>query len=190
MSNKLKFPTAVPELRGDLVYLRELAEADVPAWFARATDAESAELAGDPIPESIEMGFEWLARNRERFRQQAGIRWAIVPIGSAESAGSIGLAITSKDVRVAEMGIVIGRAWWHQGLGTAAAQLVASYAFATLDLAEIRAELLRSNTASRRLLEKTGFQFEAVIPDFDQSEAGSVDGLLYVLRSPNGAAKP
>ncbi|ROZ76601.1 GNAT family N-acetyltransferase [Ramlibacter sp. WS9] len=180
----------VPELRGDRVHLRELTEADVPAWFARATDAESAALAGDPIPESIEAGFVWLARNRERFRQQTGIRWSIVPNGSAESVGSIGLAITSKDERIAELGVVIGRAWWGKGLGTAAAQLVARYAVDALNLAEIRAELLQSNMASRRLLEKAGFRFEAVIPDFDQSDAGSVDGLLYVLRGPDGTETP
>ena len=186
----LRFPATVPELQGGQVSLRELTEADVPAWFARATDAESAELAGDPIAQSFEEGFAWLARHRERFRQQTGLRWAIVASGSGESAGSIGLAITSKDERIAELGIVIGRPWWGKGLGTTAAQLVASYAVDTLNLTEIRAELLRSNMASRRLLEKTGFQFEAVIPDFDQSDAGSVDGLLYVLRRPNGAATP
>ena len=186
----LRFPATVPELQGGQVSLRELTEADVPAWFARATDAESAELAGDPIAASIDEGFAWLARHRERFRLRTGIRWAIVTNDSAESAGSIGLAITSRDERIAELGIVVGRRWWCQGLGTAAALLVVRYALDTLNLTEIRAELLRSNMASRRLLEKTGFQFEAVIPDFDQSDAGSVDGLLYVLRRPNGAATP
>ena len=181
MSQKLKFPNAVPELFGDLVYLRELAEDDVPAWFERASDAESAALAGDPIPESIEMGFEWLQRNRERFREQTGVRWVIVPKGSTRSVGSIGLAITSSEERIAELGIVIGRAHWGKSLGTSAAQLVIRFAFDTLNLAEIRAELLQSNVASRRVLEKVGFQFQRVIPDFEQSEKGSEDGYLYVL---------
>jgi ribosomal-protein-alanine N-acetyltransferase len=74
MSQKLHFPDAVPELFGDSVTLRELTEDDIPSWYERATDAESAWLAGDPIPGSIEMGAQWLERNRERFRQQTGIR--------------------------------------------------------------------------------------------------------------------
>src|SRR5689334_24860977 len=110
MFNSLHFPDAVPTLVGDMVYLRELTEADVPAWFARASDPESAVLAGDPIPESVDMGVHWLERHRERFRQQAGIQWAIVPMGSAESVGTIGLTISSKEQRRAELGIVIGRA--------------------------------------------------------------------------------
>lgn len=179
----IHFPDAVPELVGDRVHLRELTEADVPAWYERACDAESAALAGDPIPESIEMGFQWLHRNRERFRQQAGIRWAIVPKGSTQSVGSIGLAITSVEERIAELGIVIARRYWGKGLGTSAARLVTRFGFDTLGLAEIRAELLQTNVASRRVLEKVGFRFEGVIPDFEQSETGSEEGSLYVLRS-------
>lgn len=182
MPSRLNFPHAVPELAGDLVNLRELTEDDVPAWYERATDAESAALAGDPIPESLAMGFQWLDRNRRRFREQAGIRWAIVPKGATHSAGSIGLAIASHDERVAELGVVIGRAHWGRGMGTCAARLVARYAFDTLGLAELRAELLASNLASRRVLEKTGFRFQGVIPDFETSPTGALEGCLYVLR--------
>ena len=57
MSQTLLFPDAVPALFSDMLYLRELMEDDVPAWFERASDPESAVLAGDPIPESIERAF-------------------------------------------------------------------------------------------------------------------------------------
>ena len=183
MSQTLHFPDAVPTLFGDIVYLRELTEDDVPAWFARASDPESAVLAGDPIPESIEMGVQWLQRHRERFRQHAGIRWAIVPKGSTDSVGTIGLTITSKAERIAELGIVIGRADWGKGIGTSAAQVVTGYAFSTLGLAEIQAEVLQRNLASRRLLEKLGFQLLRSIPGDPHSETDFEDCFLFVLSS-------
>ena len=96
MSQTLNFPDKVPELFGDTVFLREITEGDIPAWFERASDPESAVLAGDLIPKSIEMGFQWLRRHRERFRHQTGIRWAIVPNSSIQSIGTIGLTIKSK----------------------------------------------------------------------------------------------
>jgi RimJ/RimL family protein N-acetyltransferase len=68
-------------------------------------------------------------------------------------------------------------------MGTAAARLVTRFAFDTLNLHEIRAELLDSNLASKRVLEKVGFQFQYVIPDFDQSDLGPLDGCLYALRN-------
>jgi ribosomal-protein-alanine N-acetyltransferase len=185
MSQTLHFPDAVPTLFGDRVYLRELTEDDVPAWFERASDPESALLAGDPIPESVDMGIHWLERHRERFRQQAAIRWAIVPNGAVGSVGTIGLTITSKEQCTAELGIVIGRAFWGQGIGTSAAHVVAGYAFNTLGVAEMHAEVLRRNLASRRLLEKVGFQLLHTIPGDPHSDTDVEDCLLFVLSSQN-----
>jgi ribosomal-protein-alanine N-acetyltransferase len=185
MSQTLHFPDAVPTLFGDTVYLRELTEDDVPAWFERASDPESAVLAGDPIPESVEMGVQWLQRHRERFRQHAGIRWAIVPKGSTDSVGTIGLTITSKEERRAELGIVIGRADWGKGIGTFAAHLVTGYAFRALGLAEIQAEVLQRNRASRRLLEKVGFHLLRSIPGDPHSDTDFEDCFLFVLSSQN-----
>ncbi len=181
------FPTVVPELRGDLVYLREPTEDDIPAWYERATDVESAALAGDPVPESIAMGSRWLARHRDRFREQTGIRWVIVLNGATRSIGSIGLMITSNKEGVAEIGAVIGRAFWGQGIATVAAQMVIRFAFESLRINEIRAELLQSNVASIRVLEKLGFLMAEVIPNFETSDAGSEDGFLYVLARPEDA---
>ena len=185
MSQTLHFPDAVPTLFGDKVYLRELTEDDVPAWFARASDPESAVLAGDPIPESVDMGVPWLRRHRERFRQHAGIQWAIVPKGSTDSVGTIGLTITSKAERVAELGIVIGRASWGKGIGTAGAQLATGYAFRTLGVAEMHAEVLRRNLASRGLLEKVGFHLLRSIPGDPHSDTNFEDCFLFVLSSQN-----
>ena len=183
MFQTLNFPDAVPEFFRDAVHLRELTEDDIPSWFERASDPESAMLAGDPIPESVEMGFQWLQRHRERFRQQAGIRWAIVPKGWTDSVGTIGLAITSKEERIAELGIVIGRAYWGKGIGTSAAHLVTGYAFGTPGLAEIQAEVLQRNLASRRLLEKVGFHLLRTIPGNPHSDTDFEDCFLFVLSS-------
>lgn len=183
MSQMLHFPSAVPTLFRDTLYLRELTEDDVPAWFERASDPESAMLAGDPIPESVEMGVHWLERHRERFRQQTALRWAIVPNGSTESVGTIGLTITSKQERVAELGIVIGRAYWGKGIGTSAVRLVVDYAFSTLGLAEIQAEVLQRNLASRRVFEKVGFQLLRMIPGDPHSDTDFEDCFLFALSS-------
>jgi RimJ/RimL family protein N-acetyltransferase len=183
MSRTFNFPDTVPELAGDGVRLRELTEDDVPGWFARASDPESSALSGDPIPESIEAGVRWLQGHRERFRQQTGIRWAIVPEGSTESVGTIGLAITSKAERIAELGVVIARAYWGQGIATSAARLVTGYAFETLGLVEVQSEFDKRNVASRRVFEKLGFRYLRDVPADLQSATSLPDGFLYVLQN-------
>src|SRR5689334_10256437 len=181
MSQTINFPAAVPVLFRDAVVLRELTEDDIPAWFERASDPEAAVLAGDPIPESVEMGVPWLQRHREGFRQRASIRWAIVPKDATQSVGTIGLTILSQEECIAELGIVIGRAYWGRGIGTSAAHLVIDYAFNVLGLAEIQAEVLQRNLASRRLLEKVGFRLLRSIPGNPESDPNSEDLFLYVL---------
>jgi len=187
MYASLRFPNAVPRLRGELVALREVTEDDIPAWFERATDAESADLAGDPIPDSVEQGYELLRRDRERFREQLSIRWAIVPTGSTASVGTVGFVISSKEERTSDIGFVIGRRHWGRGLCTAAAELVIDYGFRELGLWAVRAEALQRNLASRRVLEKLGFRIERDVPGDPQSGGESEDCYIYVLLNPRAA---
>jgi [ribosomal protein S5]-alanine N-acetyltransferase len=189
MPQTINFPNTVPDLFGDTACLRELTEADIPAWFARATDAESADLAGDPIPESIETGAVWLKRHRDRFRQQTAIRWAIVPKGATESVGTVGFSTPSQERRVADLGIVVGRAYWGKGVGTSAANLALAYAFNTLGFDEIQAEVLQRNFASIRLLEKVGFRQLRTILGDRQSAGESEDCFLYGLSRPRQSAR-
>ena len=152
------FPTSFPALADECLALRELSEEDIPPWFVRATDVESADLAGDPVPASIDMGGPWLQRQRDHFRHGTGLRWAIVPHGSPVSVGTVGLTLGDDEGQGAELGIVIARAHWGRGLGAAAARLAARYGLIGLGLAEVRAEVLERNPASIRMLEKAGFR--------------------------------
>lgn len=171
----------MPVLTGEELRLRELDESDIPAWFERATDAESADLAGDPVPDSLEAGLGWLQRSRDTFRQQAAIRWAIVPAGASASVGTIGLTLRPGEPGVADLGIVIGRAFWGKGIGTASARLVRDYAFEVLGLAQIQAEALQRNAASLRLLEKAGFSRLGAIKSASDTGGEPEDCYLYVL---------
>lgn len=179
------FPDVVPTLIECGVCLRALTEEDIPAWFARATDVVSADLAGDSIPASIEAGIAWLEGHRERFRRKTAIRWAIARKGSAESVGTIGLTIASEKMRTAELGVVVGRSYWGEGIGTSAAHVVTRYAFNTLGLAGIQAEVLQRNVASVRLLEKVGFRLLRALPTDPQSDGASEDCFLYFLSPQN-----
>lgn len=186
MSHDLNFPDAVPELFGEQVHLRGLSERDIPTWFARATDRESADLAGDPVPESIAAGAAWLQRHRDRFRERTAIRWSIVMQGSAESIGTVGFTVTSEERRIAELGIVVSRAYWGRGIGTSAARVATSYAFDTLGLTEIQAEVVQRNAASVRLLEKLGFHLLRAVPGGAATDSEAC--FVFALPGPDRSA--
>lgn len=160
----VRFPPQVPALSAPRLGLRALDETDIPAWYARATDVEAADLAGDPVPDSIEEGVAWLQRLRQRFCEQRALRWAIVPAGGLHSVGTVGLALNPSSPGVADFSIVLGRAHWNQGLGTVAARLALHYGVHQMGLQQVRAEVLQRNAPSIRLLEKAGFQQVGVLP--------------------------
>ena len=186
LAHDLEFPTTVPQLFGDQVHLRELTESDNPSRYSRATDAESADLAGDPIPASIAEGVAWLQRHRERFRAETAIRWSIVLPAENESIGTVGFSVTSRERRVGEIGIVVGRAYWNRGIGTAAARLALGYGLSKLGLQEIQAEGLQRSHSSVRLLEKLGFQRVRTVPAAESTDGEAL--FHYCLRAATPSA--
>lgn len=182
---RARFPSAVPLLADGPVMLRELGEDDIPAWFARATDVESADLAGDPVPASIDLGQAWLQRQRDHFRHGTGVRWAIVTAGSPASVGTVALTLPAGEAGVAELGIVLARSHWGRGIGATAARLAVGFGFTGLGLAEVRAEVLARNPASMRMLAKAGFHRVRLLPP---SEAESEAMVLYAVA--RGATMP
>ncbi len=173
----MKFPVLEsPRLR-----LRKLTVDDVPAWFARASDPESSRLAGNPIPSSIDVCYQWLEFHDRTFAKSEGIRWAIEPKQLGFSVGSIGLFNLSAQNATAEIGAVVGRQHWNQGYVTEAANLIIDYAQRELSLAEIFADALSSNSASKRVLDKLGFAFTRTIADYQETDDGVLPGELFTL---------
>ena len=140
-----RIPDTLPVLSGEGLTLRELTEADLPAWFGRRTDIEAAALAGDSIATSMQDIVDSLEFHRGAFRAREGLRWAIVPDELGESVGTIGFGAFDQTDLSAQIGYAIGRAHWNRGITTRAARL-------TIDGASIR------------ILEKLGFQLDGLRP--------------------------
>lgn len=147
-----------PTLTTARLVLRAPSERDIPAWFARATDVESASLAGDPVPGDISAGARWFARSRQQYAEGKAIKWSIDRTGIADAIGAITLSFDETDAKTAELGFVLARAHWGHGLASEAAREVIRYAFETLALDQATAEAVARNLASLRILAKLGFK--------------------------------
>jgi RimJ/RimL family protein N-acetyltransferase len=145
----------IPALKTKRLLLRAPSAKDVPAIARLAGDRRVAENTAR-IPHPYAEG------DAERFvaeanRQGGGVTFVIALDGA--TIGGCGI-----DVRPdgAELGYWLGVPFWHLGYATEAARAVIDYAFG-----ELRHELLQSgarvsNPASRRVLEKCGFQWTGV----------------------------
>ena len=150
-------PVVFPVLHNKGITLRELAEIDLPAWFERLTDSESATLAGDPIANSMQDVIDGLEYHRHAFHTKKGLRWAIVPDHIGISVGSVGFNGFDLLNRSADIGYSVGRNYWNRGIATRAVGMAINYGFDVLDLERIEARVLIHNQDAIRVLEKVGF---------------------------------
>jgi ribosomal-protein-alanine N-acetyltransferase len=65
----------------------------------------------------------------------------------------------------AEIGYCLGRPWWGQGIMTEALQSVMRYLFESVGFHRISLRHLAQNTASGRVMQKAGLQYEGTMRD-------------------------
>lgn len=81
----------------------------------------------------------------------------------------------------AEIGYVLNRKFWGQGLAPEAAQALLELDFQHLDLKYIQAYQLTSNPQSARVLEKIGLKCIGTLPNYLPSAAGMLDTNLWMI---------
>jgi len=81
-----------------------------------------------------------------------------------EYVGNVGLH-RQDDVyrKTAELGYFIGEPYWNKGITPRAVHLICDYGFRELGVIKIYSGVFSFNTASQRVLEKCGFEREAVL---------------------------
>lgn len=171
MTNEIDTP---PVLRTARLVLRPPEESDIAAWFARATDRQSAYLAGDPVPEDVTEGIGWLARTRANARAGVRLLWSIDIREGESSVGTVGLSLKKPGIS-----FVIGRPFWRRGIATEAAREVLRFGRDEIGLREVRSEFVTENTGSRRVHAKLGFRHVGNFVD-DTDGAACERHVLYL----------
>lgn len=83
--------------------------------------------------------------------------------------------------RTAELGYYIAEEYWGKGIMTEAVRQICEYVFNNSDIIRIYAEPFAHNTASCRVLEKAGFQFEGVLRNNAVKNGKILDMRMYAL---------
>jgi len=108
-----------------------------------------------------------------------GLRWFIRVEGRV--AGSVSLKNVSPSMGYGEIGYGVGAAHQRKGIGTAAVKLLVEKVFSESALRRLMAYVHEENQASRRLLEKLGFQEEGLLREHYLIQGVPVNEVLYGL---------
>lgn len=84
----------------------------------------------------------------------------------------------------AELGYVIARKYWGNGLATQAVNLAIQTGFKDLDVKRIEAYVDPANISSQRILEKNGFDKEGLLKNFVVQKGVVKDRLIYSFVKP------
>jgi len=144
-------------LETERLILRPLDENDIDAIYAMRSDAETMRFIREP--QSRDESANWV--------ELVSSRWATEQIGfcatierfSDEFIGWCGIW-TLKETSELEIGYAIAKEFWGKGFAAEAAFEFLRYAFEDLKYDKIVAVATPENTASRRVMEKLGMQYD------------------------------
>ncbi len=185
------FPTGyeLPEIRAPRVSLRWLLDRDVDDLFRIYSDAEAMKYWSS-LPMTDRGEAEALVASvREFFEAQTLLQWGVWHRDDSKTIGTVTLA--SLDLRNlrAEIGFMLSRDRWGQGLMSEALGALLDYAFGELELERIEADVDPRNEASLRLLERLGFVREGYLRERWRVGGGVQDTvMLGLLRREWGGA--
>ncbi len=108
--------------------------------------------------------------------------FAFAVVADGKVIGSIGVFRQGNIHRqTAELGYYIAEEYWGKGIMTEAVKQICEYVFDKSDILRIYAEPFAYNTASCRVLEKAGFQYEGTLRSNAVKNGKVIDMKMYSL---------
>lgn len=162
MRNTLTVPDDL-RLTAGRVTLRKVTRADAPAFYAMYTHPEVMRYWGRPMMTDPAEADEHVSEALADYQAGAALPLAVDRSADGIMIGSCSLFHFHTTSRRAEIGYVLGRPYWGQGLMHEALRTLAAYAFGPLDFNRLEADIDPRNAASARSLERLGFVKEGFL---------------------------
>jgi ribosomal-protein-alanine N-acetyltransferase len=183
-------PSALPVLETPRLILRSLSEDDAADVFAYASDPEVARFVPWEAHRSLEDSRRFIAGTLERAARGEPDTWGIVERASGKVIGTIRMGHLHPVHARADIGYVIGRAYWNRGLTTEAVRAVLRFGFAELRLNRIFAVCHVDNRASERVMQKAGMRYEGTLRGVALVKGVFEDRKLYAILQSEWLALP
>ncbi len=175
---------------GDKVTLRFPQTSDFEEWAALRATSRAFLVPWEPSWPADDLSRASFRRRLKRYAedQRNDLAYPYFIFRSEDQKLVGGLTVTNIRRGVAQAGSLgywMGAAYARQGYMTAAVRALVAFAFSTLKLHRVEAACIPENTASVRLLEKTGFVREGYAREYLCINGSWHDHLLYAQVRPD-----
>ncbi|HLA64570.1 MAG TPA: GNAT family N-acetyltransferase [Rhodothermales bacterium] len=179
------YADALPALPTPRLLLRPLTEDDDAALVHLFSDERSLETWGTPGFASLDDARAYRAALEEGFGRRVLFIWGVF---EQETGTLVGVGILTRwaqNHRRVDMGYYLSSPYWGRGYATEAAGALLRFAFGTLGVHRIEAEVVPGNTGSERVLGRLGFTHEALLKERLWGFDGPEDSNLFRLLEPD-----
>lgn len=164
-------------LETERLILRHMTPDDFEALHRVFSDPITMSFWPAPFAEEDTRG--WLERALHDYETLGFGHWASILKETGELVGSCGLLHTEVDGRMEnDLGYIIHHPHWGNGYATEAAEACKRYAFETLGIRRLAANMPVDHTASARVAEKIGLRLEKT---FENPRNRGIETYLYAL---------
>ena len=147
-------------LETERLILRPMNETDIESVFEMRRDNEIMRFIREPVLNRDEAK-NWINLISSRWSKDKIGFCSLIEKQSGKFAGWCGLW-ELKESGETEVGYAIAREFWGKGYASESAKAFLEYGFNKLNLEKIVAVAREENTASRRVMEKIGMQFDCI----------------------------
>ena len=176
--------TCLPTITTARLTLRLISHDDVDALFEVFSNVEVMRYWSSPPLADRAAAVALVSEIHDSFERQVMLKWGVARLTDNKVIGTTTLYNLDFSNRRAELGYALGRDYWGQGYMQEALQGLLEYAFETLDLRRLEADVDPRNKASIQTLERLGFQREGFLRERWEVGGEIQDALFYgLLRS-------
>jgi len=157
------FFRGTPQLETERLVLRKITPDDADDIFEYASDDEVAKYVTWDTHKSVDDTRNFINFILGRYERDEAGEWGIALKENGKLIGTIGFTAYSVKSRRAEIGYVLSRKYWGQGIMTEAVNLVLKFAFEDMGLNRIESLHVLDNEKSGKVMQKAGMSFEGII---------------------------
>lgn len=170
-----------PVLSTSRLLLREVTDEDAEAILVLRSNPHTMKYLDRPDLKDLGEARLYIDKNKSDYLRNEGISWILVLHETKEVIGTAGFWRFDKANHRAEIGYMLLPQYWGKGLATEVLDSIITYAFSTLKLHSIEANVNPENEASKKLLLRSGFKQEAYFRENYFFNGRFLDSVIYCL---------
>ena len=175
------------ELETKRLFLRRFVVEDAKAMFENwASDSENVRYVTwgpHPNPQVTQASIErWLLH----YQEENTYKWAICKKEDPKQViGDISVVSQDPQKEICEVGYILGKNFWGQGIMTEALKAVLHFLLLEVGFKEVQAKYVSLNPASGRVMEKAGMHYLTTLPNAVARKGYIGDQITYTIHSSN-----